>query len=72
MIRTRFSILLAGVSVLVTCAAARAQTVAPAPPAPPKTWLESITFGAQVEGGVTGNFDRPADGLNYGRLFDDK
>ncbi|NPD67209.1 porin [Lichenicola cladoniae] len=49
-----------------------AATATPAAAAPPKTWLEGITYGAQVEGGVTGNFDRPADGLNYGRLFDDK
>ncbi|NPD67470.1 outer membrane beta-barrel protein, partial [Acetobacteraceae bacterium] len=49
-----------------------AATATPAAAAPPKTWAEGITYGAQVEGGVTGNFDRPADGLNYGRLFDDK
>ncbi len=44
---------------------------APAPAAP-KTWWSTVTFGAQLDAGITGNFDRPADGLNYGRLFDDK
>ncbi len=32
----------------------------------------TITLGAQFDGGIQGNGDRPADGLNYGRLFDDK
>ncbi len=44
----------------------------PAAPAAAKGWASTIAFGAQVEAGITGNFDRPADGLNYGRLFDDK
>ncbi|WP_419731236.1 outer membrane beta-barrel protein [Lichenicola sp.] len=47
-------------------------TAAPAAPAAPKSWASTITFGAQVDAGITGNFDRPSDGLNYGRLFDDK
>ncbi|MCQ8277814.1 porin [Acetobacteraceae bacterium KSS8] len=51
--------------------ATQAATVT-APPAAPKTWASAITFGAQVDAGITGNFDRPSDGLNYGRLFDDK
>lgn len=45
---------------------------APAAPAAPKSWASTITYGAQIDAGITGNFDRPADGLNYGRLFDDK
>ena len=40
--------------------------------APPQDWASTITYGAQVDAGITGNFDRPSDGLNYGRLFDDK
>ncbi len=45
--------------------------IPPAAPAP-KDWFSTITYGAQVDAGVTGNFDRPADGLNYGQLFNDK
>ena len=56
--------------------AAWAQTApapaAPAPAAPPASWASTITLGAQIDAGVTGNGDRPADGLNFGRLFDDK
>ncbi len=52
-----------------TAPAAAATTAAPAAP---KGWASTITYGAQVDAGITGNFDRPADGLNYGRLFDDK
>ena len=63
---------MAGASVLATCAAAAQAQTAPAPPAAPKDWASTITYGAQVDAGITGNFDRPADGLNYGRLFDDK
>ncbi len=47
-------------------------TTVPAAPAAPKSWTSTITFGAQVDAGINGNFDRPSDGLNYGRLFDDK
>ncbi len=63
---------MAGASVLVTCAAAAQAQTAPALPAAPKNWESSITYGAQLDAGITGNFDRPADGLNFGRLFDDK
>lgn len=52
--------------------AAAPGNAAPAAPTAPKTWVDGITYGALVDGGVTGNFDRPSDGLNYGRLFDDK
>ncbi len=51
---------------------ASGQTASPAAPAAPKSWASTITYGAQVDTGITGNFDRPSDGLNYGRLFDDK
>ena len=43
-----------------------------AAPAPPGTWASTITWGLQGDAGIQGNGDRPADGLNYGRLFDDK
>ncbi len=51
---------------------------APATPAVPGAtpapgpWASTITLGAQLDAGIQGNGDRPADGLNYGRLFDDK
>ena len=28
-------------------------------PTPPKTWWSTVTFGAQADAGITGNFDRP-------------
>ena len=43
-----------------------------APAAAPASWASTITYGLQFDGGVIGNPDRPSDGLNYGRLFDDK
>ena len=46
-------------------------TAAPAA-APAGSWASTINLGLQIEGGIQGNGDRPADGLNYGRLFDDK
>ena len=46
---------------------------APADPnAPPATWASSIKLTAQFDGGVTFNADRPRDGLNWGRAFDDR
>ncbi|WP_428391698.1 outer membrane beta-barrel protein [Lichenicoccus sp.] len=48
-----------------------APTTAPATAAP-ASWASTISLGAQLDAGITGNGDRPADGLNYGRLFDDK
>src|ERR1700712_29047 len=49
-------------------------SAAPAAPAPatPSAGASTVTLGLQIEGGIQGNGDRPADGLNYGRLFDDK
>lgn len=49
-----------------------AAPAAPAAPATPATWASTITLGAQLDAGFTGAPDRPADGLNFGRLFDDK
>lgn len=47
-------------------------TAVPAAPSAAKNWSSTITYGAQVDAGITGNFDRPSDGLHYGRLFDEK
>ncbi len=52
-----------------TSAPVTAPAAAPAAPGP---WASTVTLGLQIEGGIQGNGDRPADGLNYGRLFDDK
>ena len=52
--------------------ATTAPVTAPAAAAPPGSWASTINLGLQIDGGIQGNGDRPADGLNYGRLFDDK
>jgi hypothetical protein len=52
---------------------ASAQTApTPAAPAPPKAWTDAINLSGYLEGGVTGNFDSPSSGLNFGHLFTDK
>ena len=40
--------------------------------AAPTSWFGSISYGLQFDGGGTLDTARPNDGLNYGRLFDDK
>jgi hypothetical protein len=59
--------------------AATATAAAPAAPAAPATWQSTLTFGAQIEGGIVGypassnHSDNPeANGLNYGQLFTDR
>jgi len=55
-------------------ASGTATTPAPAAPAapPPGLWIDGIHLGAQIEGGFTINPQTPEDGVNYGRLFDDR
>ena len=50
------------------------RAAAPAAPAapPPGFWIDGIHLGAQIEGGFTANPQTPNDGVNYGRLFDDR
>ena len=61
-----------------------AQTAAPAPAAPPAAapapaadapppglWIDGIHIYGQLDAGIMGNPSGPADGLNFGRLFDD-
>lgn len=44
---------------------------APATP-PPGYWINGIHIGLQIEGGFTDNPSTPDDGVNFGRLFDDR
>jgi hypothetical protein len=54
-------------------AATPAAPATPAPAAPPPGyWINGIHIGLQIEGGFTANPGTPADGVNYGRLFDDR
>src|ERR1700689_2203004 len=72
---------LATVCVLGAFAAtAQAQTATPAPaapaapatPAPPAAWTDTIKFSGHLEGGISGNFDDPANHINFGQLFTDQ
>ena len=53
-------------------AAVPAPAAAPAPPGapPPGFWIDGIHLSAQIEAGITGNFDGPKQ--NFGQLFTDK
>jgi hypothetical protein len=42
------------------------------PPAPPPSWWSTITVNGEIDAGITGNFDSPPSGLNWGHLFTDK
>ncbi len=61
---------------VVAALPAHAQTsptpATPATPAAPKSWWDAVNLSGYLEAGVTGNFDSPSSGLNFGRLFDDK
>jgi len=47
-------------------------TPAPAPAAPPAGfWIDGVHFSAQIDAGLMGNPEGPADGLNFGHLYDD-
>ncbi|HEY4041029.1 MAG TPA: outer membrane beta-barrel protein, partial [Rhodopila sp.] len=54
-----------------TTTAPAATPAAPAAP-PPGLWISGIHFGLQIEGGFTINPQTPEDGVNFGRLFDDR
>ncbi len=51
---------------------AAATPKATAASAPASSWGSTISYGLQVDAGGTLDTARPNDGLNYGRLFDDK
>ena len=61
--------------------AAFAQTATPAPAAPatpaapeappPGFWIDGVHLSAQIDAGIMGNPEAPADGLNFGHLYDD-
>jgi hypothetical protein len=43
-----------------------------APPAPPPYWWSTVTYSGELDAGIMGNPDDPANGNNFGRLFDNK
>jgi hypothetical protein len=57
-------------------AAASGTAAAPTPAAPaappPGLWIDGIHLSAQLEAGITVNPASPDDGVNFGRLFDDR
>jgi len=57
---------------LAAIQAANAQTAAPAAaPAAPATWESSIKYSGEIDGGVSGNFDSPGSGINFGQSSTD-
>ena len=58
---------LATVAGLALCAAP-----AFAEDAPKGSWASTITWNAQIEAGITGNFAAPSNKLNFGQLFTDR
>ena len=64
----------AAVAPLASSPPAHAQQ-APAPaaaPAAPAAWTDTLKFSGYLEAGITGNFDAPSDGINFGHLFTDR
>lgn len=55
-----------------TAFAADLPTIKGAPAAPPPDWWDTVTVSGWLEGGTTINFRKQVDGLNFGRLFDDR
>jgi hypothetical protein len=53
----------------IASAISPAARAADAPPAAPAVWVDTITFGAQVEAGIIGN--PSSHGENYGQMFTD-
>jgi len=51
--------------------AAHAQTAAPAAPAAPASWTSTIKYSGEIDGGISGNFDSPGSGLNFGQSTTD-
>ena len=41
-------------------------------PAPPPSFWDTVTITGYAEGSATPNFNNPYNGLNFGRLFDDR
>jgi hypothetical protein len=53
-------------------AAAQQAAPAPATPAPPAAWADTLKFSGQIEAGITLNPDWPDDRRNFGHLFTDR
>jgi hypothetical protein len=41
-------------------------------PAAPASWWSSFTWSGYADGGITGNFDDPKNGINFGNLYSDR
>ncbi len=44
----------------------------PAAPAAPAKWSDTIKLSGYIEAGITGNFDDPSNGINFGQLYTDR
>lgn len=68
---------LAGVGCALVAAAPQAfaqaaAPTAPAAPAAPAKWSDTIKLSGYIAGGITGNPDDPANGINFGHLYTDR
>src|ERR1700719_1811031 len=65
---------LAGIGCALVTAApqAVAQAAAPAAPAAPAKWTDTLKISGYIDGGITGNTDDPANGINFGHLYTDR
>jgi hypothetical protein len=72
--------LLATAALTLSTNALLAQTSAPAPSgdaaksdtAAPANWSDTLKFSGHIEAGITGNFDDPSNGINFGHLYTDR
>jgi hypothetical protein len=64
---------LACVLLAASAGGALAQSAAPAAaPAAPAAWPDTLKLSGYADAGITFNPKSPADGVNYGRLYDDR
>lgn len=59
-------------SLLAAAALGLFATPAMAEDAPKGSWASTITWNAQIQAGITGNFASPRDKLNFGQLLTDR
>jgi hypothetical protein len=64
---------LAGLAcILLATSAGGALAQAAAPAAAPAAWADTLKLSGYADAGITFNPKSPADGVNYGRLYDDR